>query len=52
VLCQVYNINKPSHKPTAKPHEFHPFAKRHRQKPREATPDELKKLFGPNWNKG
>jgi hypothetical protein len=49
-LCQTYNVNKSSTKPQAEPSKFHPFVKK--KKPRQATPEEIEKLLGPNWNKG
>lgn len=49
LLAQTYNLNRPSSKPAADPHKFHPFAKK--PKARQATPEEIARLFGPNWNK-
>jgi hypothetical protein len=30
------------------PHQFHPFAKK--TTARQATPEEIQKLLGPNWH--
>jgi hypothetical protein len=48
-LAQFYNANKPQSKPTAEPSKFHPFIKK--PKPKQATPEDLKRLFGPDWAK-
>lgn len=47
LLAQNANINKPKHAPTVDPGKLNPFAKKSR--PRQATPEEIAKLFGPNW---
>jgi hypothetical protein len=48
-LAQFYNANKSPTKPTAEPSKFHPFTKK--AKPKEASPEDLKRLFGPDWQK-
>jgi hypothetical protein len=45
----LYNINRPKNKSAEKPSKFHPMAKK--PKAREATPEEIEKLFGPLLNK-
>jgi len=48
VICTLVNIHRAKNKPASKPEQFQPFAKK---KPaRQATPDEIKKLLGPNWH--
>lgn len=42
------NVNRGKNKPPMKPEQFHPFRKR-KAPPREATPEEIKQLLGPNW---
>jgi hypothetical protein len=49
LLAQTYNINRTQSKPPADATKFHPYIKK--PKPREATPEDLKRLFGPNWDK-
>ena len=48
MICTLANINRGKHKPAFKPHQFHPFAKK--PAARQATPEEIKKLLGPNWH--
>jgi hypothetical protein len=48
-MAQNYNMNKPANKPAAEATKFHPYAKK--PKPRQATPEDLARLFGPNWHK-
>ena len=48
-MAQFYNANKSTTKPQADPIKFHPYAKK--PAPKQATPDDLKKLFGPDWQK-
>jgi hypothetical protein len=45
----TYNANRPSNKPAAEPSKFHPFAKK--PAPKQASPEDLKRLFGPDWQK-
>lgn len=49
LLAQTYNLNRPQHKPAVDPYKFHPFAEK--PKPRQATPDEIARLFGPDWHR-
>lgn len=49
LLAQNANINKAKHAPTTKPEKLNPFAKKVR--PREATPEEIQRLLGPDWQK-
>lgn len=49
LLAQQYNINKQSSKPAADAAKFHPYIPK--PKPRQATPEDLKRLFGPDWAK-
>lgn len=42
-------MNRAKHSPRVKPQQFNPFAKK--AKPKEATPEEIQKLFGPDWQK-
>jgi hypothetical protein len=48
-MAQVYNLNKSQSKPAADPGKFHPYVKQ--PKPRQATPEDLKRLFGSDWQK-
>jgi hypothetical protein len=48
LLAQQANLNKAKHAPTTDPARLNPFAKK--AKPRQATPDEIKKLLGPDWH--
>jgi hypothetical protein len=43
------NINRDKNKPPHEPAKFHPFAKK--KKPRQASPEEIAALFGPDWAK-
>jgi len=43
------NLHKAQHAPKADPRKFNPFAKK--PKAREASPEELKRLFGKDWQK-
>jgi len=47
LLAQNANINKAKHSPTVDPAKLNPFAKR--AKPRQATPEEIAKLLGKDW---
>jgi hypothetical protein len=47
-MSQQANLNRSKGQPQAKPIEFNPFAKK--ATPRQATPDEIRKLLGPNWH--
>jgi hypothetical protein len=49
LIAQQANINRSKHKPAVKPQQFNPFAKKAKQ--REATPEEVEKLLGPDWRK-
>ena len=49
LLAQNANINRPKHAPATDPGKLNPFAKR--AKARQATPDEINKLLGPDWQK-
>jgi hypothetical protein len=49
VICTLANINRGKGKPAQKPAEFHPFLKK--KAPRQATPEEIQALFGPDWHK-
>jgi hypothetical protein len=41
-------LHRDKNKPAQEPSKFHPFAKK---KPaRQATPEEIAKLLGPNWH--
>jgi hypothetical protein len=42
------NIHRGKNKPASKPDQFHPFAKK--AAPRQATPEEVRKLLGPDWH--
>lgn len=48
MIATIVNVNRAKHSPAKKPIDFHPFAKN--KKPRQATPEEIKKLLGPNWH--
>jgi len=47
LLAQQANINRPKHAPSTDPGKLNPFAKK--KAARQATPEEIKKLLGPNW---
>lgn len=47
LLAQQANINKPKHSPSSDPAKLNPFARK--KAPRQATPEEIKKLLSPNW---
>jgi hypothetical protein len=49
LLAQQANINKPKHAPTTDPTKLNPFAKK--AKGKQATPEEIQKLLGPDWQK-
>ena len=40
-------MNRGKNKPPFKPEQFNPFRKK--APPRQATPEEIKQLLGPNW---
>jgi hypothetical protein len=42
-------VNRGKHAPARKPADFHPFAKK--KAARQATPEEIQKLLGPDWHK-
>ena len=48
MICTLVNIHRGKNKPASKPEQFNPFAKQ--KAPRQATPEEIKKLLGPNWH--
>ena len=48
LLAQQANLNKAKHAPSTDPARLNPFAKK--AKPRQATPEEITKLLGPNWH--
>jgi hypothetical protein len=50
LLAQQANINKPKHAPTTDPTKLNPFAKK-AAKGKPATPEEIQKLLGPDWQK-
>lgn len=45
-MAQFYNANKPKEKPTADAYKFHPYAKKPKAPARQATPEDMKRLFG------
>jgi hypothetical protein len=49
LLAQQANINRPKHSPATDPGKLNPFATK--SKGRQATPDEINKLLGPDWQK-
>lgn len=48
LLAQQANINKPKHSARTDPSKLNPFARK--TKPRQATPEEIQKLLGPNFH--
>lgn len=48
MIATLININRNKHSPARKPADFHPFAKK--KQARQATPEEVQKLLGPNWH--
>jgi hypothetical protein len=48
-LAQQANLNRDKNSARADPRKFNPYAKK--AKPRQATPDDLKRLFGKDWQK-
>lgn len=48
LLAQQANLHKAKHAPTVDPGRLNPFAKR--KAARQATPEEIAKLLGPNWH--
>lgn len=49
LLAQQKNINRAKHEPATDPGKLNPFAKKAKQ--RQASPDEIAKLLGPDWQK-
>lgn len=49
ILAQQANINKDKSSPRADPRKLNPYAKK--PKPRQATPQDLERLFGKDWQK-
>jgi len=49
LIATLANIHRDKHKPAADPSKFHPFAKK--KAARQATPEEIAKLLGPDWHK-
>jgi hypothetical protein len=48
LIATLVNIHRDKNKPAQDPSKFHPFAKK---KPaRQATPEEIAKLLGPDWH--
>jgi hypothetical protein len=51
LIAQQANIHRDKHSPKADPRKFNPFAKKTKPKAREATPEDLERLFGKDWAK-
>ena len=49
LLAQQANIHRDKHSAKADPRKFNPFAKK--PKPKQATPEDLERLFGKDWAK-
>lgn len=47
LLAQTANLNKAKHSPAIDPAKLNPFAPK--PKPRQATPEEIAKLLGGDW---
>jgi hypothetical protein len=48
MLAQQCNQHRDKGQPIRKPAEFNPFARK--PAPRQATPDEIRRLLGPDWH--
>ena len=48
LLAQQANLNKAKHAPKTDPAKLNPFATQ--PKARQATPEEITQLLGPNWH--
>jgi hypothetical protein len=48
-LAQAANINRDKHSQRVDPRKLNPYAKQ--PKPRQATPEDLARLFGKDWQK-
>lgn len=48
ILAQQANINRAKHQPQTDPKKLNPFARK--ESARQATPDEIKQLLGPDWH--
>lgn len=51
LLAQFYNANKSKEQPKHDAYKFHPYAKKPKTAARRATPEDLERLFGPDWQK-
>jgi hypothetical protein len=48
LLAQTANLHRAKHAPSVDPRKLNPFTKKPRG--RQATPEEIQKLLGPNWH--
>lgn len=47
-MAAIFNVNRDRRKPPVDPTKLHPFARK--KAVRQATPEEVAKLLGPDWH--